>query len=122
MQIRVDIVRKSHSLAELRTVVDRSNVIQEALWQQAKAMIVRTGLFVQTLNEMIDDQEKRLAALRNASGLDPKRNRLPVYIMGVLVSAVILLIFDLDRPSGDFITNDQQSMVDVATSIGAFPD
>jgi hypothetical protein len=63
VQIRVDIVRSGHSLAELRTVVDRSNVIQEALWQQAKAVIVKdnsmvpTGLFIQTLNEMIDDQE-----------------------------------------------------------------
>ena len=151
VQIRVDIVQSGHSLAELRTVVDRSNVIQEALWQQAKAVVVKdnnmvpTGLFIQTLNEMIDDQEKRLAALRNrvpnvvlvglfgiaaiaggfagyASGLDPKRNRLPVYIVGFLVSAVILLIFDLDRPSSGFITNDQQSMIDVAASIGSFSD
>jgi hypothetical protein len=151
VQIRVDIVRSDHSPAELRTVVDRSNVIQEALWQQAKAMVAKdngmvpTGLFIQTLNEMIDDQEKRLAAFRNrvpnvvlvglfgiaaiaggfagyASGLDPKRNRLPVYIVGFLVSAVILLIFDLDRPGSGFITNDQQSMVDVAASIGAFSD
>jgi hypothetical protein len=151
VQIRVDIVQSGHSLAELRTAVDRSNVIQEALWQQAKAVVAKdnsmvpTGLFIQTLNEMIDDQEKRLAALRNrvpnvvlvglfgiaaiaggfagyASGLDPKRNRLPVYIVGFLVSAVILLIFDLDRPSSGFITNDQQSMVDVAATIGAFSD
>jgi hypothetical protein len=151
VKIRVDVVQSGHSPAELRTVVDRSNVIQEALWQQAKAMVskdngmVPTGLFIQTLNEMIDDQEKRLAAFRNrvpnvvlvglfgiaaiaggfagyASGLDPKRNRLPVYIVGFLVSAVILLIFDLDRPGSGFITNDQQSMVDVATSIGTFPD
>jgi hypothetical protein len=151
VQIRVDIVQSDHSLAELRTIVDRSNVIQGALWQQAKAMVAKdnsmvpTGLFIQTLNEMIDDQEKRLAAFRNrvpnvvlvglfgiaaiaggfagyASGLDPKRNRMPVYIVGFLVSAVILLIFDLDRPSSGFITNDQQSMVDVAASIDAFPD
>jgi len=151
VRIRVDIVQSDHSLAELRTVVDRSNVIQQALWQQAKAIVVKdnsmvpTGLFIQTLNEMIDDQEKRLAAFRNrvpnvvlvglfgiavmaggfagyASGLDPKRNRLPVYMVGFLVSAVILLIFDLDRPGSGFITNDQQSMVDVAASIGAFPD
>ena len=151
VKIRVDVVQSGHSPAELRTVVDRSNVIQEALWQQAKAMVskdngmVPTGLFIQTLNEMIDDQEKRLAAFRNrvpnvvlvglfgiaaiaggfagyASGLDPKRNRMPVYIVGFLVSAVILLIFDLDRPSSGFITNDQQSMIDVAASIRAFPD
>ena len=151
VQIRVDFVQSSPSLAEPRTVVDRSNVIQEALWQHAKAIVAKdnsmvpTGLFIQTLNEMIDDQEKRLAAFRNrvpnvvllglfgiaaivggfagyVSGLDPKRNRLPVYIMGFLVSAVILLIFDLDRPSNGFIRNDQQSMIDVAANISAFSD
>jgi hypothetical protein len=43
---------------------------QEALWQRAEAMdekhngMVPTGLFIQSLNEMIDDQGKRLAALR----------------------------------------------------------
>jgi hypothetical protein len=151
VQIRVDTVQSGPAMAELRTVVDRSNAIQEALWQHAKAIVAKdnsmvpTGLFIQTLNEMIDDQEKRLAAFRNrvpnvvllglfgiaavtggfagyASGLDPKRNRLPVYIMGFLVSAVILLIFDLDRPGSGFIRNDQQSMIDVAASISAFSD
>ena len=92
---------------------------------------------------MIDDQGKRLAALRNrvpnvvqlalfgvaaiaggfagyASGLDTTRARSPVYIMGILVSAVILLILDLDRPSSGFITNNQQSMIDTAATIAAF--
>jgi hypothetical protein len=36
--------------------------------------------------------------------------------MGFLVSAVILLIFDLDRPGSGFIRNDQQSMIDVAAN------
>jgi len=150
-QIRVDIVQSGHSLAEVMTAVDRSNAIQEALWQQAKAMVVKdnsmvpTGLFIQTLNEMINNQETRLAAFRNrvpnivllglfgiaaiaggfagyASGLDPKRSRLPLYTVGLLVCAVILLIFDLDRPDSGFITNDQRSMIDVAASIAAFPD
>jgi hydrogenase/urease accessory protein HupE len=57
-----------------------------------------------------------------ASGLDAKRNRLPVYTVGFLVSAVILLIFDLDRPSTGVITNDKQSMIDIAASIRALPD
>jgi hypothetical protein len=106
VKIRVDIVQSDHSLAEPRTTIDRSNVIQEALWQQTKAPVARdngmvpAGLFIQTLNEMNDDEERRLAALRNrvpnvvlmwlfgiaaiaggfagyASSLDPKRNRLP---------------------------------------------
>ena len=71
VQIRLDIVRRGTSLAELTPGIDRSNALQEALWQQAKAVAskdkaaVPTGLFIQSLNEMIDDQGKRLSALRN---------------------------------------------------------
>jgi hypothetical protein len=106
--------------------------------------MVPTGLFMQALNEMIDDQAKRLATLRNrvpnivllglfviaaiacgftgyASGFDPKRTRLPVYT-GFLVAMVILLIFDLDRPSSGFIRNNQQSIIDAAASMAAFSD
>jgi hypothetical protein len=151
IQIRLDIVQSGQSLADLKTAVDRSNGVQEALWLQVKALTVKdngmvpTGLFIQALNEMIDNQAKRLAALRNripnivllglfgiaavaggfagyASGLDTKRTRLPVYIMGLLVATVILLIFDLDRPSSGFIINNQQSMIDTAANIAAFSD
>ena len=94
---------------------------------------------------MIDNQGKRLAALRNrvpnivliglfgiaavanafvgyASGLDSRRTRLPVYLIGLLIAMVILLILDLDRPSSGFITNNQQAMQDTAASIGFSPD
>jgi hypothetical protein len=37
----------------------------------------------------------------------------------VLVSTVILLIQDLDRPNTRFITNSQQPMIDSAASIEA---
>jgi hypothetical protein len=151
IQIRLDIVQSGQSLAESKTAVDRSNGVQEALWLQVKALTVKdnsmvpTGLFIQAVNEMIDDQAKRLAALRNripnivllglfgiaavaggfagyASGRDTKRTRLPVYIMGLLVATVILLICDLDRPSSGFIVNNQQSMIDTAASIAAFSE
>jgi len=151
VQIRLDIVRAGTSLAERMAVVDRSNALQEALWQQAKAMaskdkgLIPTGLFIESLNLMIDNQGKRLAALRSrvpnivllalfaisavagafagyASALDAKRTRLPVYVMGVLISAVIFLILDLDRPSSGFITNNQQPMIDTAATIASFRD
>jgi hypothetical protein len=70
-QIRVDYIPSGKSFAELPTIIGRSNAIQEALWQQAKAAaaqdknMVPTGLFIQALNDMIDNQGKRLAALRN---------------------------------------------------------
>ena len=151
LQIRLDIARSGTSLLERNAAVERSNALQEALWQQAKAMaskdkgLIPTGLFIQSLNTMIDEQAKRLSGLRNripnsvlftvfvvagvagafagyASALDKKRSRLPVYAMGLLVSAVIFLIVDLDRPSAGFITNSQQPMIDVAGSIGSFVD
>lgn len=151
VQIRIDIVQQGTSLAESNTIIDRSNALQEALWQQAKGAaskdrgFIPTGLFIQSLNEMIDDQGKRLSALRNrvpnsvlitlfaiaavsgafagyASAVDTQRTRLPVYVMGLLISVVIYLIVDLDRPSVGFITNNQQPMVDLAASIASFAD
>jgi hypothetical protein len=151
VQIRVDYIPSGNSFAELPEVIDHSNNIQQALWQQAKAAaaedknMVPTGLFIQSLNEMIDNQGKRLAALRAqipnivlimlfgfttaagaiagyASGLEAKRTRLPVYLMGVLVAAAIFLILDLDRPNVGFITVSQQPMIDTAASIASFSD
>jgi hypothetical protein len=70
VQMRIDYISTGKSFAELPTTIDRSNNIQEALWQQVKALstkdnnMVPTGLFIQTLNDMIDSQGKRLSALR----------------------------------------------------------
>ena len=56
IQIRLDIVQSGQSLAGLKTAVDRSNGVQEALWLQVKALTVKdkgmvpTGLFIQALN------------------------------------------------------------------------
>ena len=94
---------------------------------------------------MIDAQGVRLAALRNripsvvlvmlyvlaaaasgfvgyASAIDPRLTRLPVVIMGLLISLVLYLIIDLDRPNNGFITNNQQAMTDVAEQIATFKD
>jgi hypothetical protein len=150
-QMRVDYIPTGKSLAEIPNLIDRSNQIQEALWQQVKVLaakdnsMIPTGLFIQTLNDMIDNQGKRLAALRNyipnivllslfgitaaacgfagyASGLEPRRTRLPVLITGVLVCAVIYVILDLDRPNVGFITVNQQPMIDTLASISGFSD
>jgi hypothetical protein len=149
VQIRLNVVESNKSLIELKGAVDRSNALQEALWQQAQAVAdkdkwtVPTGIFIQSLNEMFDNQGKRLSALRNripnsvlltlysiaavagafagyASGRDSQRSRVPIYIIGILVSGVIYLIIDLDRPSTGFIKNNQQPMVDLANSIKTY--
>ena len=120
VQVRLEALQAGHSFAEQRIIVDRSNAIQEALWQQATAAaakdkaLIPTGYFVQSLNQMIDAQGVRLAALRNqipavvlmalyalaataggfvgyASAIDPRLTRMPVVIMGLLISLVLYL-------------------------------
>jgi hypothetical protein len=151
VEVRLDITRRTASRSDVLAAVETSNRLQEALWQHAKAIaakdtsMVPTGLFIQSLNETIDDQAKRVAVLQNrvpnavmlalfavatiagafagyASGLDERRSRIPVYVMGPLVAAVILLIMDLDRPGSGFIDVSQQPMIDAAASIRGFAD
>jgi hypothetical protein len=150
VKIRLDITRRPASATELETAIEQSNAIQEALWQQAMATaakdsgMVPTGLFIQTLNEMIDNQEKRLTALRNrvpnivllalfalavigsgfagyAHGLEGRHSRMPNFITMLVLSGVMLLILDLDRPGTGFIGVSQQPMIDAAASIAGFP-
>jgi hypothetical protein len=151
VQLRLDFAQRPLSPQEQAATIARSNAIQEALWQEAKAVaakdtaMVPTGLFIQTLNEMIDNQEKRLTALHNrvpnivllalyataiiasaftgyASGLETRRSRAPMYVMGALVAAVILLIQDLDRPGQGFVSVSQQPMIHAAASLGGYPE
>jgi hypothetical protein len=62
MRIRLDITQRVPTPEEFSAAVSRSNEIHAALWQQARAMaakdngIVPTGLFIQSLNKLIDDQ------------------------------------------------------------------
>ena len=148
---QIRIIPAGKSFAELSAIVDRSNHIQEALWQQVKALsakdnsMVPTGVFILALNEMIDNQGKRLAALQNfiphsvllmlagiaavtcgfagyASGLDPLRTRLPVFITAFLVCSVVFVVLDLDRPNVGFIIISQQPMIDTLASLSAIND
>lgn len=149
VQIRLDLTGRLTTQAEWAAEIDRSNAIQEKLWQQAMAMagsdtgMVPTGLFIQALNGLIDDQATRLAAQRSqvpnvvqlalfgigitasgfagfATGIKARRSRVPVYVMGLLVAAVIILILDLDRPGAGAIEVSQQPMIDAAATIAAF--
>jgi hypothetical protein len=151
VRIRLDVTRSNPSLAEYKAVIDRSTAIQEALWVQAMAVaqkdpgLIPTGLFIQSLNDMIDDHESRLTAVASsvpnvvlsvlygvaiiafvfmgyAAGLEEVRSRVPIFTMIALIGIVLLLIQDLDRPRAGFIVVSQQPMQDVATTIESFPD
>jgi hypothetical protein len=149
VQIRLDITRHVPSAADLKDATARSNEIEEKLWRQAMALattnnaMVPTGLFIQAVNDVIDNQEKRLAAFRSrvpnvvlialyavafvaiaiagyAKGLHGRRVKLPTYLMGLLIAGVMLLIQDLDRPSSGFIRVSQQPMLDTAAAIAGY--
>jgi len=151
VQVRLDLTQKIPSPLDLKAVLDRSNAIQEALWLQVKEVaaknngMVPTGLFIQSLNEMIDNHEKRVIALTSsvpdivlvvlyliamaasvfsgyAAGVESQRSRRPMYVAMGLFIAVILLIQDLDRPTRGFITAGEQPMQDVASSIAGFSE
>lgn len=57
-----------------------------------------------------------------ANGIQKRRLRLPVYLMGAIVSAVILLVQDLDRPGAGFIRVSQQPMPDAAANVAGYSE
>jgi hypothetical protein len=71
VQVRLDITQRIPSPAELDAAFVRSNEIQEALWEEAKLVtetdkgLLPTEFFIQSLNEMIGNQDKRLNAIRD---------------------------------------------------------
>jgi len=151
VQSRLEVSNRTLSEPELRALIKRSTTLQEALWQQAKTMadkdraMVPTGLFIQSLNEMIDSQTERVDAYRNrlpivvvlglfgiaavgggfsgySAGVGGLRTRPPIYVTGLLVAAVIVLILDLDRPQEGFIKVDQSPMREVSVGLVTTPD
>jgi hypothetical protein len=116
-----------------------------ALWAEAvfatgqDPKSVPVGLFVQSLNDVIDFNEKRRIANRNrvpevtflllfamasvasgftgySAGLGGTRQHIPNAIMALSIAIVIMLIADLDRPKRGLITVDQQALTDVKNS------
>jgi hypothetical protein len=149
VQIRLDATQRDVAGVEVAAAIARSDAIHEGLWQSAMAVAARdagmvpTGLYIQTLNDMIDNHAKRLAAMRGRvpsfvllglyviavvasvfagynDALEARHARLPVYVTSLLIAAVILLILDLDRPGAGFIEISQQPMVDAAASIANY--
>lgn len=142
VQLRIELFSKPPTQAMWRSEIDRSNALQERLWQQAMAAsaadphALPVSLFVQALNEMIDLQAKRIAAADNhvpeavfvllfligmvsvgfnayAVGLDGRGGRVPNLIAIVLIATVISLIGDIDRPQGGLVTVGQKPMLDL---------
>ena len=125
----------SHSVpttARFAAAVAQENALQRRLWGLAGDALVGAPqdsaprLYVETLNQMIDQQTVRIAALNNripnevlaleifgaafAFGLLALytalhgRGATTVVLAGALVTLLLLVIFDLDRPTRGLIT------------------
>jgi len=126
----------------------QSSALHDRLWAAAVAATARNpesilgGLFVQSLNEVIDLDETRVTANRNRIpdsiwmvlyaitilsmaalgyqfGLTGERSWAVIILLVLVFTAVMLLIADLDRPQRGIIQVSQQAMIDLVNTIGA---
>lgn len=134
---------------QLDAAISESSALQAKLWAHAVSAAnkdprsVPTGLFIESLNEVIDLHSKRvMVGLRNRvpttiwvalyfvailamaevgyhEGLTSPRRSPAAMVLVLTFSAVIFLIADLDRPLEGLLTVSQQTMVDLRNSIDA---
>jgi ABC-type multidrug transport system fused ATPase/permease subunit len=131
--------------------IRRSEDIQQKVWKEAETVAEKNpnsivvGLFVQSLNEMIDLHAKRvqagvrsripspiwlglfavavlsLAGMGYFEGLAGTRRSLAVIAVAIAFSVVIELIADLDRPQEGVLRISQQALLDVQRSMNSPP-
>lgn len=134
--------------AERQSLLAQAGQRQAALWGYAlqaaaeDANPVTSGLFIQSLNELIDSFERRNAALDRhvpevvmlllygtflmtwgivgyAAGSAGHRPSLIAYVMLVLILIVIFIIVDLDRPRRGLITIDHADLTALQLAINS---
>jgi hypothetical protein len=145
-EIRLSVIQNAPSGEKLKNANTRLHQIREALWLTTKGVseteknIVPIGVFVQAVNEMLDSQGRHTFALESgvpnavfwalygigavaflfvgyANRLQAQSLRIPVYLMAAVVSGLIVLIQDLDRPTVGFINVNQVPMIDAVRDI-----
>jgi hypothetical protein len=143
----VDVRLEAMRTGQVAEGIRRSEQLQEQLWAQAVALgeghptSIVVGLFVQSLNEVIDLHAKRVTAgIRNRipgaiwlallavavlalasmgyhSGIAGTRRSLAQVAVAVTFAVVIGLIADLDRPQEGSLRVSQQALVDLRQSM-----
>jgi hypothetical protein len=143
VDVRLEAVRSGNVTEGIR----RSELLHDQLWAQAVAIgethptSIVVGLYVQSLNEVIDLHAKRVTAgLRNRipgaiwvalfavavlslaamgyhAGLSRTSRSLAELAVAVAFSVVIGLIADLDRPQEGVLKVSQQALIDLRQSM-----
>ncbi len=143
VDVRLEAVQQP---GKLEQALAKSEELHERLWSQAVAATEKdrsaiTGLFVTSLNEVIDLHATRvMAGLRSRvpaviwivlyvlailalemlgyhSGLANSRRSIAVIALIIGFSSVLYLIADLDRPGKGMLRVSQQSMIDLRRSM-----
>jgi len=146
VDVRLEFYQAGIDQGKLQKVDEDTEKLHRALWSYAittggqDPRAIPTGLFIQSLNEVIDLHSKRMTAMENhvpesvfvlllvvatlslglvgyGAGMGRDRNLLPTVISVLLIASVILLIMDLDRPRRGLIKVSQQSMVRLQDSL-----
>lgn len=131
---------------KLQQAIDKTEGIQDQLWQQAVAVSsidprsVPAGLFTQSLNDVIDLHAARLAAMKNrvpeviidlifvaaiislgligyTLGITQHHSLIPTLMALFLIVIIIGVIIDLDRPRRGLIRVSQESMIQLQQNI-----
>lgn len=148
LEVRIQEGRVDSTEPELHeSLLQQAKLMEARLWSHAvKAAeldksVVTSGLFIQSLNELIDTSTTRNAALNRqvpeivlllmfativlttatlgyASGIAGHRVTLAAFVLVMLIALVVYLIIDLDRPRRGAIQVSHESMLSLQQTIG----
>lgn len=145
IDVRVQYGTASSDLNPVEGLNAQTTRLQNELWVRAVAYgqndpnPVRTGLLLQSLNQVIDLESAQRMAFQNSVpksviyvngivgllaamlvgytfGLNGRRQIFPTFALAVAITLVLALIIDLDRPRSGFIRVSQQPMIDLQHS------
>jgi Protein of unknown function (DUF4239) len=146
VDVRLEFYGADLDEVKVREESEKTERLHQQIWSHAidlSAKDERSGavrLFIESINEVMDFHEKRLTAMRDhvpetvfltlymvaavglgfvgySRGFSGRRHFLVTLILAILISTVITLIADLDRPRRGLIKVSQQSMLDLRQSL-----
>jgi hypothetical protein len=139
----VDTRLEAAETGDIEKVLRRSDELHRELWKETEAVgqeqpnSIVVGLFIQSLNEMIDIHAKRIlvaiqsripaviwgalylvtiltmAGVGYHGGLTKSRRSLATVVLVTVFSAIMFLVADLDRPHEGLVIVSQQAMIDL---------
>ena len=146
VDVRLEFFEGGNNQKKLKEAKNKTDQLQNQLWSFVTAWgkeeprSIPMGLFLQSLNDVIDLHAKRVTAMENhvpeiilvllyfvamaaigllgyGCGVGGSRNHLINILVPIIIAAVILVIIDLDRPRRGLIKVSQQSMLDLRRSL-----